>query len=180
MAFKDEQRELINRAFKIKPLVRDGNGTDFFVEANDLYDNFLFREQEPVAKAETLTLLKTIDVEIPVDFRQPPKPRIADVLPQIPDELLPQVSAFCLSLRDAMLSGEEISVTAKLTLYSGPLPENVDKQPVILRGKRFDTPLPEPKPDAATLFNPAAVRLKGPLASPGTAVFKPPKAAGPA
>lgn len=182
MAQGNSLRALVNRAFQVKPLIGDGHGNKYFVEPVELYDNYLFQEHQTVGSANDLTELATLNVEIPVGFRDTPKPKIADVLPQIPKDLLAQASAFDLSLRDAMLSGEDMSVTATLTLFKGALPDDVKNQPVIARGQRYDKPIPRPKKaKPAEIFNPAAAgEMTKPVAAPRTAVFKPkaPPAAG--
>jgi hypothetical protein len=173
MSPQDSLRSIVNRAFKVKPLVADRNGVNFFVEPVDLNDNYLFREHEAAAEAKGLVEMKTIDIEIPTNLRELPRPRISDVLPQIPPELLAEATAFKLKLLDTPLSGEDISVPAKLTLFKGALPENVKNQPVYLRGKRFDAPIPEP-PEAAPVFDATNTgHLTQPLPAPRTAVFKP-------
>lgn len=178
MSQPDSLRSLVNRAFKVKPLITNRDGVNLFVDPVDLNDSFLYRQHEAAGDATHLTELKTIDVEIPTNFRELPRPRISDVLPQIPRDLLNEATAFQLKMQDAMLTGEEISVTAKLTLFKGALPENVKNQPVYYRGKRFDAPIPPP-PKAKPVFNPAAAgHLTQPVTAPRTAVFKqkpPPK-----
>ncbi len=180
MSQQDSLRSLVNRAFKVKPLVADRNGVNFFVEPVDLNDSYLFREHEAAGEAKGLTEIKTIDIEIPTNLRELPRPRISDVLPQIPRELLNDATAFKLKLLDATLSGEDISVPAKLTLFSGALPENVKNQPVILRGKRFDAPIPAPPQPPPVIDATNTGHLTKPVAAPRTAVFrhKPPTATG--
>ncbi len=173
MSQPDSLRSLVNRAFKVKPLIADRNGVNFFVEPVDLNDSYLFREHEAAGEAKGLTEFKTIDIEIPTNLRELPRPRISDVLPQIPRELLAEATAFKLKLLDGTLSGEDISVPAKLTLFKGDLPENVKNQNVILRGKRFEVPI-APPPKAKPVFNPAATgHLTKPVTAPRTAIFKP-------
>lgn len=173
MSQQDSFRSLVNRAFKVKPLVADRNGVNFFVEPVDLNDSYLFREHEAAGEAKGLTPIKTIDIEIPTNLRELPRPRISDILPQIPPELLAEATAFKLKLLDSTLSGEDISVPAQLTLFKGELPENVKNQQVILRGKRFDAPLPAP-PGAEPEFDASgAGHLTKPLPAPRTAVFRP-------
>jgi hypothetical protein len=172
MSPQDSLRSLVNRAFKVKPLIANREGVNLFVEPVDLNDNYLFREHEAAGEAKGLTELTTFDIEIPTNLRELPRPRISDVLPQIPRELLTEASAFKLKLLDATMSGEDISVPAKLTLFKGELPENVKNQHVILRGKRFDAPIPAP-PEAEPEFDAeSAGHLTKPVAAPRTAVFR--------
>ena len=106
-------------------------------------------------------------------FRELPKPKIAHVLPEIPKDLANDAVAFELRMRDQMLTGEDFSVPATVTLFKGKLPEEVSAQPVIAMGKTFDKPFGrQRRQKPAEAFNPAAVAvLKKPVTAPKTAHF---------
>lgn len=169
---KGPDKALINKAFRIKPVFSDTAGNLHFVTPVDVYENLL-TEQQTVAQADGLKELATIDIEIPMGFRELPKPKIAHVLPEIPKEFAKETVAFELHMRDAMLTGEDFSVPATVTLYSGKLPDEVSAQPVIAMGKTFDKPFGrQRRQKPAEAFNPAAVAvLKQPVTAPKTAHF---------
>lgn len=173
---KGPDRALINRAFQIKPVFADQSGNLHYVAPVDVYDT-LITEHQTAGEARGLRTLDTISVEIPLGLRELPRPSIAHVLPEIPKALAKDAVAFQLRLHDQMLSGEDFSVTATVTVYGGTLPGDVRDQPVIARGKTYDKPVPRArKARPAEVFNPAAAAvLQRPVVAPKTAHFSTPK-----
>ena len=151
--------ELINRAFRIKPIVSDREGQLFFIEPIDLYEKIYNFDGGlyPVCHADaSIQKIGEIDILMPATLwgGEVGGPTIAQVLPQIPDEFLGQVVAFQAHTADDH-KGDNGYVRAKAELYGGTLPDKVKDQPVIAWRKTYTEPLPEPE-GAKPQFNGAA------------------------
>ncbi len=148
--------ELINRAFRIKPVVDDRDGGMFFIEPIDLYEKIYGMDGlYPAERATGLEKLATIDVLLPATLWGGPVggPTIAQVLPQIPAEYLDKTVAF-MAHGSTDSKGENGFVRATADLYAGDLPQKVKEQPVVAWHKTFTKPIPAPEPKED--FNAAA------------------------
>jgi hypothetical protein len=142
-------KELINRAFRIKPVVSDRDGGLFFIEPIDLYEKMYTMDGLANAGSASGHVEKIGEFE----FLMPATlwggevggPTIAQVLPQIPEEFLEKAVAFYAHTADDR-SGDNGYVRAKADVYGGTLPDNVKAQEVIAWRKTYTEPFPEPEP----------------------------------
>lgn len=154
-------KNLINRAFGLKPLLHDRDGRMHFIDAIDLYENMHQTEVYPQAPADHLKECARVEVLIPATLMRGLvfSPTQAQVLPQVPEELLQQATGFRLELDDDR-DGQNGYVRGEMILYSGDMPENIKAQPVIAWKKEYKTPFPpeeKPKP----VFNTVAATTLG-------------------
>lgn len=152
-------KDLINRAFRIKPVVSDRDGGLFFIEPIDLFDK-IYNFDGGLANAgpaEThLEKIADIDILMPATLwgGEVGGPTIAQVLPQIPAEYLDKTVAFQAHMADDR-KGDNGYVSAKAELFSGTLPAAIKAQPVVAWHKTYTEPFPEPAP-VTPPFNTAA------------------------
>jgi hypothetical protein len=140
--------ELLSRAFRIKPLKADDDGTLHFIKPCDIETVAFAWDPQRVEQAEGLTPLRAITTihsyGAPVFF----KPDISEVLAQIPTDLLDRVSAFTTEPDyDDQFAHNGNYHRGVTTLYEGPLPEAVRSAPVIYKKKEVFPPGP---PQATT------------------------------
>lgn len=143
-------KNLINRAFGLKPLLRDQSGQMHFTDAVDLYENLHQIEVYSQASANHLKEFERVDVLIPATLVRGLvfSPTQAQVLPQIPEELLEKATGFRLELEDNR-DGQNGYVRGEMVLYEGEMPEKIKKQSVIAWRKEYKEPFPpeeKPKP----------------------------------
>ena len=151
--------ELINRAFRIKPVVSDRDGGLFFIEPIDLFEkiyNFDGGLMNAGPAESHVQKIGAIDIFMPATLwgGEVGGPTIAQVLPQIPEEFLDQTVAFYAHMSDDH-KGDNGYVRATCELYGGTLPDKIKAQPVIAWHKTYTAPLPEPEP-VKPVFNTAA------------------------
>ncbi|MEZ0262449.1 MAG: hypothetical protein ACAH80_15700 [Alphaproteobacteria bacterium] len=154
-------KNLINRAFGLKPLLRDQSGQMHFTDAVDLYENFHQIEVYSQASANHLKEFERVEVLIPATLVRGLvfSPTQAQVLPQVPEELLAKATGFRLQLEDDH-NGQNGYVRGEMILYSGDMPEKIKKQEVIAWRKHYTEPFPpeeKPKP----VFNTVAATTLG-------------------
>jgi hypothetical protein len=154
-------KNLINRAFGLKPVMRDQGGRTHFIDAIDLYENLHQIEVYPQAPADHLKEFARVDVLIPATLVRGLvfSPTQAQVLPQVPEDLLPQATGFRLELDDDR-DGQNGYVRGEMVLYSGDMPAKIKAQPVIAWKAQYDKPFPpeeKPKP----VFNTVAATTLG-------------------
>jgi hypothetical protein len=135
--------ELLSRAFRIKPLKADDDGTLHFIKSCDIETTAFAWDPERIQEAKGLTPLREITTfhsyGAPVFF----KPDISEVLAQIPAELLDRVSAFTTEpdYGNQFTDGGSYH-RGVTTLYEGPLPESVRSAAVIYKKKEVFPPEP--------------------------------------
>lgn len=154
-------KDLINRAFGLKPLLRDQEGRMHFIDAIDLYENFHQIEVYSQASADHLKEFERVDVLIPATLVRGLvfSPTMAQVLPQVPEEFLCKATGFRLELDDDR-DGQNGYVRGEMVLYSGDMPAKIKAQSVICWKKEYKEPFPpevKPKP----VFNTVAATTLG-------------------
>lgn len=151
-------QELINRAFRIKPVAEFEDGLRF-IEPLDLYDKIYTMETPMGGPKAQLEKIGEFACRIPATFWNETAlgPRIADVLPQIPAEYLDRASGFYIHYA----SGEVDNgcALALCEIYAGELPDEVKQQPVIAWKRRYTEPFPEPEPPKEAFNATAATTL---------------------
>jgi hypothetical protein len=158
--------ELLSRAFRIKPMVEDGDGTLHFIKPCDLESIAFTWNPVRIEEARGLTSLCEITTihsyAAPVLF----KPDLAEVLAQIPSDLLARVTAFTTVPHDdrQFTDGGEYH-RAVTTLYTGELPASVKAYPVVYK-KTAIYPSAEETAEPATkgipIMKPLQFKNKGP------------------
>jgi hypothetical protein len=142
-------KDLINRAFRIKPVIRDRDGGLFFIEPIDLYekiytfDGGLMNAGSAQGQVEKIA---DIDTLMPATLwgGEVGGPTLAQILPQIPAEYLDKTVAIHAGMADGDRKGDNGYVRAKAELYSGTLPDKIKAQPVIAWHKTYTEAFPEP------------------------------------
>jgi hypothetical protein len=157
----DPDRNLINRAFRIKPVLTDRDGHAHFIAPRDIYDTLFDMDGIPGAGRADAHIKKIgeIDILLPAGLwsGQLPGPTPAQVLPQIPHKYLRRTVAFeAHTVGDR--AGENGFVRGSLTLFGGTLPQEIREQPVIAWKKTYAEPFPTP-PKPARKFNSAAATV---------------------
>lgn len=141
-------KELINRAFRIKPVVRDRDGVLQFIEPIDIYEKIYSMDGLQTASGASGHIAKLADIDILMPATlwggEVGGPTIAQVLPQIPPEWLDQTVAFQAHMADDR-EGENGFVRAKAELYGGALPQSIKDQPVVAWRKTYTQPFPMPE-----------------------------------
>ncbi|TAL35908.1 MAG: hypothetical protein EPN97_06805 [Alphaproteobacteria bacterium] len=134
---------LLARAFRIKPLKADDDGTLHFIKPCDIETVAFAWDPERVEKAKGLTPLRAITTVHSYGAPSFFKPDISEVLAQIPPELLDRVSAFTTEPDyDNQFTQGGSYHRGVTTLYEGPLPEAVRAAPVIYKKKEVFPPEP--------------------------------------
>lgn len=156
-------KDLINLAFRIKPIVTDQSNNLFFIEPIDLYEKIYTMEGLSGAGSagEHVRKIANIDILMPATLwgGEVGGPTIAQVLPQIPAEYLDKAVAFQAHMADDH-KGDNGYVRGIVELYSGTLPDAIKEQPVIAWHKTYAEPFPEPAPPAPQ-FNAVAATTLG-------------------
>lgn len=157
----DPDRELINRAFRIKPVLADRDGRLHFIQPRDIYDTLFDMDGIPDAGCADghIRRLAEVDILLPANLwnGQLPGPTPAQVLPQIPKKYLRQAVAFE-ARTTGDRAGENGFVRGTMTLYGGTLPQDIRDQPVIAWKKTYAAPFPPP-PRPEKSFNSAAATV---------------------
>ena len=157
-------KDLINRAFRMKPVMQDRDGHLYFIEPKDLYDKLYDMDGTPDAGLAGSHVKKIADI----DIRLPatlwggacPGPTQEQVLPQLPDSHLGEtVVAFEAHMADDH-EGQNGYVRASVTLYGGTLPDDIKTQPVIAWKKTYKEPFPPPEKPKAQFNVKAATTLE--------------------
>ena len=155
--------ELINRAFRIKPVIRLQDGFLHFVEPSDLYEKIYGSEGfYPAARADShVQKIAEIDIKVPATLwgGAVSSPTLAQVLAQIPPEFLEQTVAVSPHMTDDT-QGDNGYAQARVELYGGTLPDKIKQQTVTAWHKEYTKPFPEPEPQAPK-FNAAAATTLG-------------------
>ena len=161
---KLSKAELLSRAFRIKPLKADDDGTLHFIRPCDIETVAFAWDPKRVEKAKGLTPLGEITTIHGYGAPSFFKPGISEVLAQIPPEFLDRVSAFTTEpdYDNQFTKGGDYH-RGVTTLYEGPLPESVRSAPVIYKKKEV---LPPEPPQATTqditVMKPLQFKPKGP------------------
>jgi hypothetical protein len=155
-------KELINRAFRMKLVVNDRDGQMFFVEPIDLYEKIYSMDRLTGAGRAGGHVQKIGEIEILMPATlwggEVGGPTIAQVLPQIPPEWIDKTVAFHPYMAEDH-TGSNGYVRGAVDLYGGTLPEDVRKQPVIAWHKTYTKPFPDPEPSAPKFNAVAATTL---------------------
>jgi hypothetical protein len=155
-------KELINRAFRIKPVVSDREGGMFFIEPIDLYEKIYTMDGlYPAERANELEKIADIEILMPATLwgGEVGGPTIAQVLPQIPAEYLGKAVAFQAHSADDH-KGDNGYVRGTVELYAGELPQKVKDQHVLAWNKTYTEPFPEPEPPKEAFNATAATTLE--------------------
>lgn len=130
------EKELLERAHRIKPMHPDSKGRPHFIKPCDIQTKAFTWDPELTEPAKGLTEIDSIvtyhNYGAPVFF----KPDISEVLGQIPPALLDKVTAFMTDSDEAQQFSEGGSHHRAITrLFTGALPESVQAYPVIYKGR---------------------------------------------
>jgi hypothetical protein len=160
-------KQLINRAFCIKPLLRTREGELHFMEVRDVYDALWDMDgvQSCGRAEESVTKLAEVDILLPATLNsgQLPGPTLAQVLPQVPKQYLKKTVAFEVRTTGDR-KGDNGYVRGRLTLYSGELPAEMKAQPVRAWHKTYTEPFPAPEKPKKQFNAAAATTLKSDVA----------------
>lgn len=135
--------DLLSRAFRIKPLKADDDGTLHFIKPCDLETVAFSWDPKRVQEAKGLVPLREITTLHSYGAPSFFKPDISEVLAQIPPEFLDRVSAFTTEPDyDSQFTQGGDYQRGVTTLYEGPLPASVRAAPVIYKKKEVFPPEP--------------------------------------
>jgi hypothetical protein len=163
-------RKLVELAFRIKPLMKDGDGMLHFIKSPDIYRIPLDSDITQGSAARQMKRLTELKVELPVGMYDLRFPTVAQVLSQLPKRYHKTATAYTVAVNDGFLSGEEGCVNATVTLYKGALPKTVAEETITAMGQKFRHPS-----TVKPVFNPAAaVTAEKPITVMKPLTFKKP------
>ena len=190
MARKPTLKDIVNLAFQVKPLREDPftPGKLHWLDPLDLTRDDLMDELQTRGEAKGLNEVGNFDIPIPSGFRSFPAPKQAQILPKIPKSMLKDAVAFKIRfLRPS--SGEDGEEIGTVTVYKGPVPQDIKDQPVRADGRSYKKPQATAKPAAKPkqkkpaganpaenkqpdIFVQSGFTAEGDLMAPPRAVFK--------
>lgn len=149
MARKPQLKDIVNRAFQVKPLREDPwtAGKLHWLDPLDLVRDDLMDQLQTRGEAKGLSAIGTFDVAIPTGFRSFPRPTQSQILPEIPAKMMKEAVAFKLNFNRSS-SGEDGEEIATVTVYKGPVPQDIKDQPVRADGRSYKNPQKTSKPAA--------------------------------
>lgn len=147
-----DQDELLSRAFRIKQVHKASDGHMHFISSPHLDRTAPDRgadvdDAHVLEKAKGLKLLATVVTVhraiMPAHFM----PSVKDVLAQVPPEYLKQITAYSIEIDESKPNADRPNYHRGIAkFYSGPVPESLARQPVILKGISYRPPEPPPEP----------------------------------
>lgn len=172
MAKKPTLTAVVNRAFQVKPIITGPDDKKHWVDPQDVYRDNLYTELQTRGEAQNLKEIGSFSVEIPTGLRQMPAPKQVQILPEIPKGLMKDAVAYEVNFYGSS-SGEDGYEVARVTVYSGPVPDDIKNQPVYAKGVKHQKRIPRvKKPKPAPEFNAvAAVELPHDVVAPEKASF---------
>lgn len=111
-----------------------------WVAPQDVYEDDLMDALQTAGEAKGLTPSGSFDVAIPTGFRSFPRVFQSQILPKIPKNLVKDAVAYKINF-NRMSSGEDGEEIATVTIYKGPVPDDVRDQPVYVRRKARKKPV---------------------------------------
>ena len=159
------EEELVNRAFKVKQIGKASDGKMHFVEnvhidrvrpdrGMDVGSSHI--QEEVKGLKPLITMTTTHRSVMPAYFM----PSVKEVLAQIPEDLLAQVTAYSIEYEGR---GDKTNTdAARTTLYTGKLPDDIAGQLVVLNGKVYRPPEPPPEPHDIAVMKPIRLKPRGP------------------
>lgn len=163
-----DEPELLSRAFRIKQVRTASDGHMHFISAPHLDRTAPDRgadveDAHVLDRARGLRLLATVvtihRAVMPSHFT----PSVKDVLAQVPPEYLDQVTAYSIESDDSKPNADRPNYHRGIAkFYSGPVPEDLARQPVILAGRSHRPPAPPLPPQDIPVLPPMNIRRRIP------------------
>lgn len=138
------EKELLERARRIKPMALNEKGKPHFIKPCDIQTRAFTWDPEFTEPAKGLNEIDSITTYHSYGAPSLFKPDISEVLAQIPPAVLDQVTAFMTDVDDAQQFSAGGSHHRAITrLFTGELPDSVKAYPVVYQGREVH---PEPPP----------------------------------
>jgi len=163
-----DEPELLSRAFRIKQVRKASDGHMHFISSPHLDRTAPDKgadvdDAHVLDKAKGLHLLATVvtihRAVMPSQFT----PSVKDILAQVPPEYLDQVTAYSVESDDSKPNADRPNYHRGIAkFYSGPVPENLARQSVILAGRTHRPPEPPPEPQDIPVLPAMNIRRRAP------------------